>query len=244
MNPSVTSVREEVPNDILFSHVRNFGHGYISGMAGIIASHPFDTIKTNYQQTGKLVYTNLYKGVVPPLFGVGLEKAVVFGVYETTKQYTQSDIISGGLAGFTASVVVTPFERVKILLQTKQQITSLRNINIFQGLSATFSRETPGFAIYFYTYNRMKQDDDTLIHNFVKGGLAGIFSWIFIYPQDRIKTFMQASKEKQIGFGEAMKNINKTGLVSFYKGFHLALLRAVPLHATVFTSFEACKKYL
>lgn len=142
--------------------IRNFGYGYIAGMAGIVASHPFDTMKTNIQKKQIVNYNirNLYKGVAAPLFGVGLEKAFVFGTYETSKKYTNSDFISGGLAGLTASFVVTPFERIKILLQTNQTIEKqmLNRRFLFQGLSATFYRETPGFAIYFSTYNYLKME--------------------------------------------------------------------------------------
>jgi len=232
------------------STIRNFGYGYLAGMMGIIVSHPIDTLKTHYQQFNRLVFKNLYRGIIPPIIGVGLEKAVVFGVYESTIKYTNSDIISGGLSGLSASLVVTPFERLKILMQTGQSINSLKNINLFQGLSATLTRETPGFAIYFSVYNKLKHNNQDLkdIHPFKSfgyGALAGTASWIFIYPQDRIKTHIQAARDKKIGFFEAFRYIHKTeGITSFYRGFHLALLRAIPLHATAFTTVELCKKYL
>jgi len=232
------------------STVKNFGYGYLAGMMGIIASHPIDTLKTQYQQLNRLVFKNLYKGIIPPIIGVGLEKAVVFGVYESTIKHTQSDIVSGGLAGLSASIVVTPFERLKILLQTGQNLNGLKNINLFQGLSATLTRETPGFAIYFSVYNKLKysNEDVTDIHpikSFGYGALAGTAAWTFIYPQDRIKTHMQATRDKKIGFFEALQYIHKTdGIKSFYRGFHLALCRAIPLHATAFTTVELCKKYL
>lgn len=133
--------------------IRNFGYGYLAGMAGIAASHPFDTIKTNIQKRQVINYNirNLYKGVAAPLFGVGLEKAIVFGTYETTRKYTNSDFISGGLAGLTASFVVTPFERIKILLQTDQKIEKnmINRKFLFQGLSATFYRKLPDLQFIF-----------------------------------------------------------------------------------------------
>jgi solute carrier family 25 carnitine/acylcarnitine transporter 20/29 len=232
------------------SKIRNFGYGYLAGMMGIVASHPIDTLKTQFQQSNQIVYKNLYRGIIPPLLGVGLEKAIVFGVYESTIKFTNSDILSGGLSGLSASLVVTPFERVKILLQTGQNITTLKNINLFQGLSATLTRETPGFAIYFSVYNKLKysNNDAVSIHpfkSFIYGALAGTCSWIFIYPQDRIKTHMQAARDQKIGFIDAFRQIHKTeGVISFYRGFHLALLRAIPLHATAFTTVELCKQYL
>lgn len=246
--------------------LRNFGYGYIAGMAGIVTSHPFDTIKTNIQKKQVVNYgiRNLYKGVAAPLFGVGLEKAIVFGTYETSKKYTNSDFISGGLAGLTASFVVTPFERIKILLQTNQTIEKqmLNRRFLFQGLSATFYRETPGFAIYFSTYNYLKnkmqqyqqhqqrfqsnqkKEEIRPIESFLIGAFSGCVSWIFIYPQDRIKTHLQACKERQLGFKEGFKEVlNDGGYRGFYKGFHYALMRAIPLHATAFMTFELCKKY-
>ena len=235
--------------------IRNFGYGYIAGMAGIVASHPFDTIKTNIQKKQIVNYNirNLYKGVAAPLFGVGLEKAIVFGTYETSKKYTNSDFISGGLAGLTASFVVTPFERIKILLQTNQTIEKqmLNRKFLFQGLSATFYRETPGFAIYFSTYNYLKykyeQDNKKklgLVNSFIYGGIAGSTSWLFIYPQDRIKTKIQALKDTNMSFKEGFNEIvKKEGIKGLYKGFSYALLRAIPLHATAFMTMEMCKKW-
>ena len=255
-------------NDVERENIlQNFGYGYIAGMAGIVASHPFDTIKTNIQKKQLVNYgiRNLYKGVAAPLFGVGLEKAIVFGTYETSKKYTNSDFISGGLAGLTASFVVTPFERIKILLQTNQTIEKqmLNRKFLFQGLSATFYRETPGFAIYFSTYNYLKnkiqehqqqqqqhfqcnkkKEEIRPLESFLIGAFSGCASWIFIYPQDRIKTHLQACKERQLGFKEGFKEVlNDGGYRGFYRGFHYALMRAIPLHATAFMTFELCKKY-
>jgi hypothetical protein len=56
---------------------------------------------------------------------------------------------------------------------------------------------------------------------------------------------MQAARDQKIGFIDAFRQIHKTeGVISFYRGFHLALLRAIPLHATAFTTVELCKQYL
>jgi solute carrier family 25 carnitine/acylcarnitine transporter 20/29 len=254
-------------SDTFGSFYKNFAHGSLAGMAGIVVSHPFDTIKTNYQEGRRLNFGNigivrqLYKGVLSPFFGVGLEKSVVFGVYYSTLPYTNSDVLSGALSGMAASVVVTPFERIKILLQTGQNLSGFKYRTLFQGLSATFTRETPGFALYFSIYNYLKGDNSiSSLRSFSYGALAGTGAWIFIYPQDRIKTHMQAAKTRKLGFLESMKEIknsnqirnykrnnigNFIGIVrTFYKGFHLALIRAIPLHATAFMTVELCKKYL
>lgn len=242
---------------------KNFLYGWFAGVNAVIVSHPIDTIKTNIQEKKIINYNfrSLYKGLSAPLLGVGLEKAIVFGVFESTRNFTGSDIISGALSGMSASFIVTPFERIKILLQTNQSI-SKNNFNksyLFQGLSATFYRETPGFAIYFATYNYLKSlryerlskkylNKNKIpyispFESFTFGAIAGSCAWIFIYPQDRIKTHIQAINDRKLSFYKGFLEIYKDGgYKGFYRGFHYALMRAIPLHATAFMTIEICKK--
>jgi len=261
---------------------QQFINGWVAGISAVIISHPFDTYKTHIQENKIMPnykLRTLYKGLSAPLLGVGFEKAVVFGVYESSIMHTSkwckniygdnmyafvaSNAMSGGLSGMCASFIVTPFERIKILLQTAPPSStttpnpsstspaSAPNVrSIFQGLSATFYRETPGFAIYFSTYNYLKykyeQDNKKklgLVNSFIYGGLAGTTSWIFIYPQDRIKTKIQALRDTHMSFKEGFNEIvKKEGITGLYKGFSYALLRAIPLHATAFMTMEMCKK--
>jgi hypothetical protein len=291
-----------------------FIYGYLSGMAGIIVSHPFDTLKTNIQENKPIPRTlrGLYSGIGPPMIGVGLEKSVVFGVYYNTIKYTDSPFISGALSGLSASFVVTPFERIKILLQTSQKIerSMFHRSFLFQGLSATLYRETPGFGIYFSTYQYLKDTyltyknetreiehilsqemaesfhESCILHaentgdynyfcqqhdcysdecttkvnkqdivipetellpfeSFTFGAIAGAFSWVFIYPQDRIKTHLQSIKNRKVGFKEGFHEVLKNGgYRGLYRGFHFALMRAMPLHATVFATMDLCQKYI
>jgi solute carrier family 25 carnitine/acylcarnitine transporter 20/29 len=240
--------------------MENFLIGAVSGTVGVTLSHPFDTIKTCIQG-GKPISMNpkfLYKGFVPPLFGVGFEKAVVFGTYKNVHCHLKKGgvdnryaiPISGALSGLAASLVVTPVERIKILLQTDSKVNyrSLRPGYLFRGLSATFTRETPGFAIYFsffelakYRYYTSKDLQITKTASFVFGGLSGGLAWVFIFPQDCIKTRMQAqaSATDKKSFTTVVNEIYRSGgFRGFYRGFHYALMRAVPLHAGTFMTYE------
>lgn len=243
--------------------IKNYMSGYISGACAILVSHPIDTIKTNYQEKVKVSYSfrSLYRGITAPIIGVGLEKALVFGTYDLVNSKLDNYALSGAFAGLSASFVVTPYERIKILLQTgnNKATTSFTSFvsegqyirYLFQGLSSTFYREVPGFAIYFSLYNNLK--DYTVAVNgklktyesFLYGGLAGAISWVFIYPQDRIKTHIQSQSSRNITIRESIKYVlNDGGIRGLYRGFHLALLRAIPLHATAFMVNELCKDYL
>lgn len=240
-------------------------NGGIGGICGVLISHPFDTLKTRSQNNIKTTWQSkskfklllsLYRGIVPPLISVGLEKAIVFGTFETSKRFFISslnlennvlNLMSGGVAGFTASFIVTPLERMKILLQSNKNLDISRRY-LFKGLSATFFRETPGFAIYFTVYEYLKRkfytehgNEITPYASFLFGGLSGMISWIPIYPPDRVKTIMQTNKNSKLI--DVIKYIYVSdGLRGFYKGFHFSLMRAIPLHAGTFMTIELMKQ--
>lgn len=240
-------------------------------------------IQMNTLSTIKPTISNLYKGLRSPLIGVGIEKAIVFGTYNycmnklqvktntqinlIIKQQSQIDYInyrnnrtniafSGAVAGLSASLVVTPYERLKILKQMSESV-KLVDLNmrfLFKGLSATFTREVPGFAIYFSVYEYFKAESKvinnrniTYLESFIFGGLSGITAWIFIYPQDRIKTILQSNINNtgntgnisNLNFRNVMLDIyNKGGLTHFYKGFTWAVMRATLLHSGTFCMME------
>ena len=108
----------------------------------------------------------------------------------------------------------------------------------------------PGFAIYFTTYEYLKKKNFTE-HNkkidytssFVYGGIAGITAWIFIYPQDRIKTILQSHSGTEKNMNLNIKSIINSiyangGLKQFYSGFTWAVARASLLHSGTFCMME------
>jgi solute carrier family 25 carnitine/acylcarnitine transporter 20/29 len=232
--------------------------GCVSGMSGIILSHPVDSIKTHLQMSTTTstkfnpTFKNLYRGITSPLIGVGIEKAIVFGTYNYCKNNMNYNIpISGAISGLTASLIVSPYERIKIMKQTNQKIAVKQYFNpnfIFKGLSATFTREVPGFAIYFSTYEGLKNHfyknrDISIIASFIFGGMSGTMAWIFIYPQDRIKTIIQSNTNTHNNINLLIKNIyNNGGFKQFYKGFSFAVFRAILLHSGTFSMMEILNK--
>ena len=109
------------------SYIIKYINGGLSGMCGIVLSHPIDTIKTHIQTGHKLntfkpSFNNFYKGITAPLLGVGIEKAIVFGTYNYMYSKTDNIPLSGAISGLMASLVVTPYERIKILKQTSEVI--------------------------------------------------------------------------------------------------------------------------
>ena len=229
--------------------------GLIGGVVGTFFSHPPDTIKTRLQ-TGSvntlkdaLKMGNLYRGVSAPLFGIGFEKLIVFGFYGECKKYGFSDGLSGLIGGFASTLVVVPVDRIKILMQNKEPLTIslFKPTSLYKGFSITLFRETPGFGIYFTTYNSLTQKfnkETNLLKSFIFGSISGFTSWVFIYPSDLIKTKYQSIKSNDnIKINYVIKNIYKNnGIKGFYKNFNYAIMRAMPLHGGVFLGYEFSKK--
>jgi len=236
----------------------DFFYGMIGGMTGTIVSHPFDTIKTRIQSNkapatwpnikNAIMMKNLYAGLTPPLVGIMMEKSIVFGFYNKAKDYGLNNFWSGIVGGFMCTMIVTPIDRIKIHFQNK----NTNNFNImtmYRGFIPTICRETPGFGIYFTTYNYLASNynkENNMLRTFTFGALSGFSAWAFIYPSDLVKTKIQASQDN-INIKNVIKTIyneNNIGLRNFYKGFSLAIMRAMPLHGGVFLGYELSKKYI
>lgn len=243
--------------------------GMVGGGSGILMSHPFDTVKTYHQSHStksiiEAVYKivrgagplSLYRGVIPPFFGMGLEKAIVFGVQDNFAKnnlidnYYLNTFISGIVAGVSCAIVVTPVEKFKIGMQNGLSFSEVyqKNIkaptiglslkNLYYGLPSTLLREGPGFGVYFTTYNFLKRNTEvfTPLHAMAYGAFSGATAWACMYPSDPIKTIQQS---KNLPFKSAVNQIySKYGIPGFYRGFHIALGRAIPLHAGVFGGIE------
>lgn len=119
-----------------------FACGWAAGAAGVLISHPLDTLRVLVQtdtQTlpeaagrlwAKEGVFGFFKGLLSPLLAVGLWKAVMFSSSVKTINYLGSttekgevapvwhSFAGGYMAGLTGLSVQTPFERVKIEAQT------------------------------------------------------------------------------------------------------------------------------
>lgn len=249
----------------------DFISGMVGGASGVLCSHPFDTIRVRYQclSPGQRIYcSGVYRGVIPPLIGMMIEKSIVFGTYSIIKNKTQSNIISGLAAGCISACIITPLEKIKIALQqsknsahisapvkkTKialvlQHKWSIREL--YKGFLPTICREGCGFAIYFPIYHYLKQKynkdnkDNKHIKTALIGGSSGMGSWLFIYPFDVVKTRLQSPILYYNGVVHCITDTyQKYGYTFFYRGLSLGLSRAFVLHAGVWIGFELCQELL
>lgn len=129
---------------------------------------------------------------------------------------------------------------------------------LFRGLGITFARDTPALATYFLSYEMLmdylrerRQTPSRSSLEFISpppeiplypstlavlfaGGMAGMFSWLVVYPLDVIKSRLQADVRYSSSAQVVLETYKKEGLSVFMRGCSPTLLRAFPTNAATF----------
>lgn len=111
--------------------------------------------------------------------------------------------LAGAISAFPTSLVCSPMERIKVLLQTQKEVakhaeagsnTGLRSVlrelrrggivSVYSGFGATLARDIPGSAIYFWAYEYFSnlispgdQSKKSIGSVIISGGIAGVSMW-------------------------------------------------------------------
>jgi len=181
-------------------------------------------------------------------------------------------IICGGFSGFCNAFLQCPVELFRIKLQVqgnqavkrysgsidclKQTYSKYGIQGVYQGLLITIFREVPAFAIYFGVYETLMQRSEKkyldrtkipLFNILCYGGLAGLFLWIGTFPIDVIKSCLQADdfvERKYKSIPECIKQLyGKGGIGGFFNGITPCLIRAPPINAATFLTFELVQQF-
>jgi len=206
----------------------------------------------------------LYRGMTSPLLGVAGINAVTFGVNaQVLKQLPQPDSISsitiaGASAGLIQTSIVSPMELVKTQMQvcgqtdisgTVSHITRLAGFGgLCRGLGITATREVPAFAVYFSSYEVIVRNlGESTSAVLFGGGMAGVLSWIATYPQDVIKSRLQAdafgASQMYRGPLHCLKlSLKEEGYSFLFRGIGSTVIRAFPMNAVTFGVFTFVMK--
>lgn len=268
--------------------------GFIGGAVQVLVGQPFDLVKVRLQ-TGQFsspveaVTQTLknegilafYKGTTAPLIGVGACVSMQFYAFHETRRrillYTSGTqltyvqiYVAGAAAGLANSVISSPVEQLRILLQTQKTklyngpIDAARKIaqangpgGLFRGFTVTAIREAQAYGVWFLTYEflmaqatkKVAREDIPTWKLMLFGGLAGEALWLASYPLDVVKSQVQSdsfgSQRKYNGAWDAAKKTFKSrGVAGFWKGIGPTLLRAIPASASTFASVELTLRLL
>lgn len=139
----------------------------------------------------------------------------------------------------------------------------------YRGLSCSLITESPGKGVYLWTYEYSKvtleklfsnqsnifANDGYTIHNhkvdtksrIISAGLAGMISWLVVYPFDVIKSKLQldVSKTKYSSVGHCIaQTYREGGFKAFFRGLGYTLVRAGPVAGTVLPIYDWTKTYV
>lgn len=125
--------------------------GTFSGVTCVVVGHPLDTIKVRMQTgaTGPIL-RGLFRGIVPPLLAVTPSWIGVFLAYGAALKVVGSNdlgsvALAGGISGLAYSVVMCPFELVKVNAQ-KSQVSTLEALRKVWRAAAEGSGSTSAAA--------------------------------------------------------------------------------------------------
>ncbi|AAW42240.1 hypothetical protein CNBC4680 [Cryptococcus deneoformans B-3501A] len=263
----------ELKTPLPLPFIYTFASGAIAGCTELLLLYPLDVVKTRQQlDTGKQganmvqVFKNivaqegprrLYRGILPPLMLEAPKRAVKFaangswGAFFTNngqRKNTQAiAILTGCFAGATESVVVTPFELVKIRMQdksstfkgpmdvVKQALAKSGPLGLYQGMESTFWRHwwwNGGyFGAIFAVRNLLPKatsKKQELSNNLIAGTVGGFIGTSLNTPFDVVKSRIQLHGTGEWAYPALLKVAKQEGMAGLYKGFAPKVLRLAP----------------
>ncbi|CAI2375571.1 unnamed protein product [Moneuplotes crassus] len=219
-------------------------------------------------------FLKLFNGITYPIIGNAPIVATIFSVNTLCNNLFQgSDIpqtcsifISGFIAGASISIFLTPTELLKIRKQAmklkkitypqiiKQQYKSLGIKGLYQGYCITLIKCTFPYGIFFVTNYKLREifnldlDQNTsfllLVKKVFAAGIGGQCHWLCAYPLDVIKSNIQNSRNNLRIIHTARRLYMRHGLLHFYKGISVVLLRTFPFTAINLLVYESISSKL
>lgn len=189
----------------------------------------------------------------------------------TMSEFYTDIFIAGALGGLANCVVCSPLELVKTRLQiqdatSKEQQLYKGNIDcvrqtwrlegvrgVFKGMYATILRDMPSYGVYFVGYEFFKGEwGESPFALLMAGGSAGVFCWILSYPFDVVKSRIQAQPVAPTPGHDmykgvidcARKSVRQEGYSVLFRGLNSAIVRAFPVNAVTFFTYEMILKVL
>lgn len=223
-----------------------------SGVFEVLFTHPIDHYKTYLQhkkftknKTPPWQWKNIYKGIIPRLYGVVPMRLVFWTSLDSGNRYFDSPIKSAIFASVNQTIIDYPIEYLKIRNMTKNEtikeaIVSFSKHQHNFGVTSTLTRNIGFACIFNYITKKHIKKEDTWERKLGVSALAGFTAATITQPFDYFKTCAQSSS--QATWSQSVKNINNIStLFSGLWGRNSVSLISMGIG---FTTFELGKCYL
>lgn len=261
--------------------------GVVAGTVAAAIVYPLDTLNTRLRAgmfssvqdcvkgtLRKEGVRGFYKGFLAPLISQPLYMGAAFGglalgraIYDDYVRPShhgdatfQRLLFSGAVSGVCCSTVVTPFERLRVLLQTStsesgERLRAIRAVlrrdgprTMYRGLGACMAREVPGCVIWFGTY------EASLAYLLVQGvgktsavAAAGVFAaltfWTASMPTERVRVLQQSALSSKAGALSVAAQVMRTqGVAGFFIGLRGILARGALMDFFQFSGAEQVRQ--
>ena len=124
-------------------------------------------------------------------------------------------------------------------------------------MRATFFRDVPGWASYFYFYSYLNNAFNknvmlncrydtarTYLLSFLAGGFAGQISWLICFPFDVLKCHIQCYSLHEPMLNTFRHLYSTYGVKFFYKGLSAWLWNAFLVNGVMFVVYEQTVNFL
>jgi solute carrier family 25 carnitine/acylcarnitine transporter 20/29 len=92
----------------------------------------------------------------------------------------------------------------------------------------------------------MNKDDVPIYVPLMAGGVGGTFYWVFNYPFDYVKTFMQTDKFGDFKYKGTLDCFRQQyaigGIKTFFKGYIICMMRSFPVNAAAVATYRTMQK--
>ena len=274
--------------DHYFHKYRHFVCGWGAAFVNITMTFPLNKLMFRQQLHGYSIkkallqlqsegLLSLYRGLLPPLLQKTTSLSIMFGSYQEYQNILGRNVpqmpvpINHGAAALlagTTEALLTPFERVQVLLQDKHYHNRFKNTlhafrelrpygirEYYRGATPILMRNGPSNVMFFMLRERLKDslpiNDrnpslDTL-GDFISGGLLGAVISTLFFPVNVVKTQMQS----RLG-GEYLSVWTAFKLVhtdrggnwnKIFRGVHINFTRSVISWGIINATYELLMKH-
>jgi len=162
-------------------------------------------------------------------------------------------LVAGGLAGTSVDLLFFPIDTVKTRLQSAQGFAKAGGFRgIYKGVGSVIVGSAPGAAVFFVTYDTLKQTLPTPPHlapvnHMLSASVGEVVACLIRVPTEVIKTRTQTSTYGPLvtsSWASAKQVLKTDGFAGFYRGFFTTIIREIPFTSIQFPLYEFLKHRL